>query len=151
MFPAGQLSLSCQLHRERPADMLTYLLIFICSGLGGVLRFWMGTTIQKWWGPTFPLGTLLVNVVGCLGIGFCAWAFSSWLVVKEEYRIAVLVGIFGGFTTFSAFGRETMELVKEGAIGRASVYVFLSVAGSLAAVWFGSFLASQMFVNRAIR
>lgn len=131
--------------------MLTYLLIFVCSGLGGVLRFALGGAVQKWWGPSFPLGTLLVNLSGCLGIGFCATAFAGWLHVREEYKLAVLVGIFGGYTTFSSFGRETMELFREGQTGRACLNVGLSVAGSLIAVWLGSLLASQLMAGRAMR
>ncbi|MBC7771930.1 MAG: fluoride efflux transporter CrcB, partial [Pyrinomonadaceae bacterium] len=130
--------------------MLTYLLIFLSSGLGGVLRYWLGHLIQKWWGLNFPLGTLLINVAGCLGIGFFATAFSSWLVVREEYRLAVLVGIFGGFTTFSSFGHETINLVRDGELIRAGLYVTLSVVGGLLAVYLGSSLASQLFVSRAM-
>lgn len=131
--------------------MLTYLLIFLSSGIGGVLRFALGGAVQKWWGDSFPLGTLLVNVTGCLGIGFCATAFSSWLHVRDEYKLAVLVGIFGGYTTFSSFGRETIDLMRDGETIRAYLNVVLSVAGSLVAVWVGSVIASQMFAGRAMR
>lgn len=125
--------------------MLKYTLIFLCSGLGGVLRYGLGGLIQHWWGPTFSLGTLIVNITGCLGIGFFATAFAGGLPIREEYRIAVLVGIFGGYTTFSAFGRETMELLNQREVARAGLNVLLSVAVGLAAVWVGSALAARVY------
>lgn len=125
--------------------MLKYTLVFLCSGLGGVARYGLSGLVQNWWGPTFPLGTLVVNITGCLGIGFFATAFSGGLLVREEYRVALLVGIFGGYTTFSAFGRETMALVEDGQFARAGLNVLLSVAVSLAAVWIGSELATRIY------
>lgn len=125
--------------------MVKFALIFVCSGLGGVLRHALGGLIQHWWGPTFPLGTLIVNITGCLGIGFFAAAFAGGLMVREEYRIAVLVGIFGGYTTFSAFGLETMALVGKGDMARAGLNVLLSVAVGLVAVWFGAALGARVF------
>jgi CrcB protein len=125
--------------------MLKYSLIFLCSGLGGVARYWLGGLVQNWWGPTFPLGTLIINITGCLGIGFCATAFTGGLLVREEYRIAVLVGIFGGYTTFSSFGRETMALLDDAQYGRAGLYVLLSVVVSLVAVWLGAAIATKLY------
>lgn len=125
--------------------MLKYTLVFLCSGLGGVLRYGLGGLVQNWWGPTFPLGTLIINITGCLGIGFFATAFSGGLLIREEYRVAVLVGIFGGYTTFSSFGRETMALADDGQFARAGINVLLSVAAGLAAVWLGSAVATRIY------
>lgn len=125
--------------------MLKYTLVFLCSGLGGVARYGLGGLIQNWWGPTFPLGTLIINITGCLGIGFFATAFSGGLLIREEYRVAVLVGVFGGYTTFSSFGRETMALVDDGELARAGLYVLLSVAVSLVAVWIGTAIATKLY------
>ena len=99
--------------------MLKYLLIFVASGFGGVLRYGLTGAVQKWWGMSFPLGTLLVNVTGCFGIGFFATIFSGPWVVREEYRVAILIGIFGGYTTFSSFGYETMTLIHHREWSRA--------------------------------
>ena len=63
------------------------LLIFLASGFGGVLRYWFGGLVQSWWGPSFPLGTLVVNVSGCLGIGFFATLFSDPSLIREELRV----------------------------------------------------------------
>lgn len=125
--------------------MLKYSLIFLGSGFGGVLRYWLGGLIQNLYGPTFPLGTLVVNISGCLGIGFCATAFTGGILLRDEYKAAVLIGIFGGYTTFSSFGRETLALVDDGQWLRAAAYVLLSVAASLAAVWLGSAAATRLY------
>ena len=125
--------------------MVKYILIFLASGFGGTLRYGLGGAIQNWWGPTFPLGTLLINVTGCLGIGFVAAAFSRPVLVREEYQIAVLVGIFGGYTTFSSFGRETLSLVNDGEWLRAGLYVLLTNAVGLSAVWLGAMMAAKFY------
>lgn len=121
--------------------MLKYLLIFVGSGFGGVLRFGLGGVVQSLWGPTFPVGTLAVNISGCVGIGFFATVFSGTLLVREEYRLAIVVGIFGGYTTFSSFGHETMGLIQNGYWLRAGLYVVLSTGVGVSAVWLGSAVA----------
>jgi CrcB protein len=125
--------------------MLKSLLIFAGSGLGGLLRHGLATWIHSGTGPAFPLGTLVVNITGCLGIGFFATAFSGSLQVREEYRLAVLAGIFGGYTTYSAFGRETLALIQKEEWARAGLYVVLSNVLGLFAVWLGSLLANRLY------
>lgn len=125
--------------------MLKLVLVFLASGFGGLLRYVLGGLIQNAWGPTFPLGTLIVNVTGCLGIGFFATAFSGSLLIREEYRIAILVGIFGGYTTFSSFGRETLSLIHDQQWMRAAVYVVLTNIVGLFAVWLGSTIATRIY------
>lgn len=121
------------------------LLVFLASGVGGVLRYLMSGAVQAWWGPTFPIGTLAVNVVGCLAMGFLATALTGPIIVREEYRIAVLVGLLGGFTTFSSFGRETMTLISEGEWTLAGLNVLLSNVLGLAAVWAGAALSVKLY------
>lgn len=125
--------------------MSKWSLIFVASGLGGVARYWFGGIVQNYWGPTFPVGTLVVNVTGCLGIGFFASAFSGPLLIREEYRIAILVGVFGGYTTFSSFGRETLALLHDGEFWRAGLYVAFTNVIGLAAVWLGSIVATKLY------
>ncbi len=125
--------------------MLKYLLIFAASGFGGVLRFGIGGFVQNWWGPTFPLGTLVINVTGCLGIGFFATAFSGSLLIREEYRVAILLGLFGGYTTFSSFGRETLALVHDREWSRAAMYVLLTNAVGMFGVWLGAAIATKLY------
>lgn len=126
-----------------PAVMKS-LLVFAGAGTGGLLRYWLGGLVQAWWGPAFPLGTLAVNVSGCLVMGFLASAWSGPVAIRDEYRLAVLVGVLGGYTTFSSFGRETLLLVHDAQWWRAGVNIVLNVALSLAGIWLGSAAASRI-------
>lgn len=125
--------------------MLKISLVFLGSGLGGVLRFLVSAWVQKLADAKFPFGTLVVNLSGCLLIGFLAAAFAGRLQVRDELRIALIAGVLGGFTTFSAFGFETFALLNEGQQLRAGANVLLSVAGGLAGVWIGYRLAVGWF------
>jgi CrcB protein len=119
------------------------LLIFLGSGLGGILRYLISGWAQRFANGSFPLGTLVVNFIGCLLIGFLAAAFAGRFLVREEYRIGLLVGILGGFTTFSAFGLETFRLTNDGQFWLAALNVVLSCALGFAAVWFGYRIAES--------
>ena len=121
--------------------MLKFVLIFIGSGLGGVLRYALGGWVQRLGQGTFPVGTLAVNVSGCLLIGFLTALLSGPVLIRDEYRLALLIGVLGGYTTFSTFGWETFSLVNEGQIGQAVVNAAASVGAGVAAVWIGYRLA----------
>lgn len=119
-------------------------LVFVGSGAGGLLRYWLGGLIQAWWGPTFPLGTLIVNITGCLAIGFFATFWAGPVLIREEYRAGVLIGLIGGYTTFSAFGRETVALADDGQWWRAGGYIAASIVLGLLAVWIGGAIATRV-------
>ncbi len=127
------------------SPILKPVLVFVGSGAGGLLRYALGGLIQTWWGPAFPMGTMLVNISGCFAKGFLATAFAGQLPLREEYRLVLLVGVLGGYTTFSSFGRETIVLMEEGAWARAGAYVLTSVIVGLAAVWLGGLLAGRIW------
>lgn len=124
--------------------MFKLTLIFLGSGLGGVLRYVIAGFVQNLWEPTFPIGTMVVNVSGCLAIGFLGTALGGALV-REEYRVAVLVGLLGGYTTFSAFGRETLALLQDGEWLLAGSNIVLSNLLGLAGVWAGWALAGRVY------
>lgn len=130
-------------------SLLKPTLIFLGSGTGGLLRYWLAGIVQNWWGPAFPLGTLVVNVSGCLAMGFLATIWTGPVLIREEYRTAILIGVIGGYTTFSSFGRETLALVHDGEWWRAGWYVTGSVALGLLAVWFGAALATKLYGSGA--
>lgn len=119
--------------------MTRLLLIFVGSGLGGVLRHLLTLGVQKWTGTPFPFGTLAVNILGCLTIGFLGALFagSAGAAVKEDLRVAIFVGVIGGFTTFSAFGKETIALADDRQLLLAGANVIASVVLGLGAVWVG--------------
>ena len=108
------------------------LLVFIGGGFGAVLRYVVGRgAVLAGWAP--PLATLGVNIVGCFAMGILA----GWFVSRggsEPWRVFLLTGLLGGFTTFSAFGLDALTLYQRGALGPALAYVAASVVFSLAAV-----------------
>lgn len=123
--------------------MLKIILIFLGSGLGGVLRYGLQGCVQRWTEGSFPFGTLAVNVLGCGVLGFLAAAMTGPLLIREDFRIGLTVGIIGGFTTFSTFGFETFSLANEGQLRFALLNVALSCGLGLAAVWLGYRVAEK--------
>lgn len=121
------------------------LLIFLGGGFGSVLRY----LVQGWFQPparaSFPLGTVIVNITGCLVIGFLAGLFSGPRLINEDYRIGILVGILGGYTTFSTFALETINLSEHREFLYASLNVVVSVVVGLAAVWLGRQLVQVLY------
>lgn len=117
--------------------MFKLALIFLGSGFGGVCRYALSGCVQRLGSGRFPVGTLAVNVIGCLLIGFLTAAFMGRVLIREEYRVAMIAGLLGGFTTFSAFGMETFALLNDGQIARALTNVAVSVGVGLTAVWIG--------------
>lgn len=122
--------------------MMTYLWIAVGGALGSVSRFAAQGAVQRLVGDSFPAGTLVVNVLGCLLIGLAAGAFASPAVlVRPEYRLGFTAGFLGGFTTFSTFGLETMNLASDRQWRLAAANVALSCGLGFGAVWGGSRLA----------
>jgi len=117
----------------------TYLWIAIGGALGSVARYACSSLIAGAFGQTFPLGTLVINVVGSFVIG----AFASLtgpdgrLLVPGDVRQFVMVGLCGGYTTFSSFSLQTLTLLQDGEPARAALNVVASVALCLVAVWLG--------------
>jgi CrcB protein len=106
-----------------------YLLVALGSGIGGAARLFVSTLVARVAGTTFPWGTLAVNVAGCLLVGALGAMFepSSPLHVRQDLRVLMIVGVLGGFTTFSAFSLEALLLVQRGATAAAAAYVVASV------------------------
>jgi CrcB protein len=113
-------------------------LIFIGAGLGGVFRYLMGKTVQNLSnGWIFPIGTFSVNILGCLLIGLLAQISEAKGIIGPELRLFIFVGLLGGFTTFSSFGYETVQLIKDGEILYAILNTVLQVVLGLICVWLG--------------
>lgn len=120
-----------------------WAVVFVGAGLGGVARFAVGRMIPLGTGELgeFPWATLLVNVAGCLAIGCVAGALVGVSAERAEFwRLGLMVGVLGGFTTFSAFGRETIALLESGRWPLALAYVLSSVILGLIAVAAGLWL-----------
>ncbi|MBM3752908.1 MAG: fluoride efflux transporter CrcB [Acidobacteria bacterium] len=116
---------------------MRYLWIALAGGAGSVCRYLVWRAMSGIDG-SLPFGTLAVNLAGCFGIGLAARVIQDELI-----RLALVTGFLGGFTTFSAFGLETLNLLRAGAAGTAVVYVVVSNAGGLAAAWAGWRVASR--------
>ena len=129
----------------RTKRMLKLILIALGGSAGALMRYVVSGWGQALVGGWFPLGTLVVNVVGCLVIGAAGAYFAGPQLVREEYRLALLVGVLGAFTTFSTFGWETLSLVRDGEMKLALANVLLTNALALLAVWIGYRLTESWF------
>ena len=121
--------------------MNTILLVALGGAVGSIARYLMAGSIQKSTGLTFPLGTVLVNILGCFLIGL----LYVWLVARpdprQELRALLMVGVMGGFTTFSSFSLETVTLLMSGSYASAALNVVVSVVACLAGTGLGVALA----------
>lgn len=115
---------------------MTLLLIAFGGAAGSVLRYLFGGAVQHLNPRGFPVGTLSVNVLGCLLIGILAQLFLN-MQTSAPMRALLIVGFCGGFTTFSAFSHETTGLIEGGEYLRAGTYVFLSLTLCIAATFAG--------------
>jgi CrcB protein len=116
--------------------------------LGVTARWLIGALVQQRTPWHFPLGTLLINLAGCLLIGMCQMLFSELIAVRRELQLFVVVGVLGGFTTFSTFSVETVQLIQAGRLGAALLYQALSLIGGLGAVLLGQWLARAAYRRR---
>ena len=130
---------------------MSYLWVTVGSALGGLLRYAI-TRLTLSYSSGFPLGTILINVLGSFIIGYFGTLtlHSGKYPVSENGRLFVMVGICGGFTTFSSFSLQTFDLLRSGNWGRALANIFLSVVLCLAAVAAGHRLAQQSVSQAAI-
>jgi CrcB protein len=125
---------------------MTSLLIALGGALGSLARYWVSEALALALGPAFPWGTLLVNVSGSFVIGLAAGGTigDTRLIASPVVRNFVMVGLCGGYTTFSAFSLQTVSMLQAGDVGRASLNVAASVTTCLIATWAGYALAAAL-------
>jgi fluoride exporter len=131
---------------RRSFFILDYVLVMAGGALGTGARFWLSGFVAERGGEFFPLGTLVVNVTGSFAIGFLA-AFTDpegSLLASPRLRQFFMIGVCGGYTTFSSFSLQTLDLVREGDWFKAGLNTLLSFACCLVAVWLGRILALAM-------
>lgn len=123
-----------------------YLAVMVVGAFGCAARMWLSNFLAEKYGPAFPVGTLAVNVLGCFIIGVFAGISrpDGGVLIHPVIRQAVMIGFLGGFTTFSSFGLQTIELLSDGELGFAVLNIVLSVVLCLAAVWIGQVIALQV-------
>jgi len=116
-------------------------LIGCCGGLGAVSRYLLSKWMVLWFGDAFPLGTLLVNVIGCFLLGLVAQFCIETTAISKETRDMIGFGFLGGLTTFSTFGWDTFRRMQDGLWSAAAANVAANLILGLLAVWLGATLA----------
>lgn len=125
---------------------MSYLLIALGSAIGGMARYWCSGLVAQRVGEVFPWGTLAVNVIGSFLIGILgamSEADGRWYI-DPGARQFLMIGVLGGFTTFSSFSLQTLNLLRDGEWLYAVANVAVSVAACLFAVWFGFVVAASL-------
>ena len=121
--------------------MQRLILIGLAGFAGTVLRYGLSGWTARRFGETFPLGTLVVNLIGCFLAGLLFYLMFDRYLVNQTIRTVVIIGLLGGFTTFSSFGLQTFTLLRDGEVGLALLNIAASNLGGLLMVWFGYSLA----------
>jgi fluoride exporter len=123
--------------------MMKLFLVGAGGFLGSITRYLLSNFVQESSHTRFPVGTLLVNVLGCLVIGLLSQIGESRDIFSAETRAFIFVGILGGFTTYSSFGNETINLWRNNDNGFALLNVALQLTLGLGAVWMGRMIGSK--------
>jgi len=116
------------------------------SALGGAGRYWLSGWVARTWGDHFPWGTLAVNVVGSflIGLVFFLTEAGGRVGLGPEWRQFLMLGVLGGFTTFSSFSLQSLQLMRSGEWGGVALNVVLSVLACLGACWLGMIFARAL-------
>ena len=124
--------------------MWNYVAVALGGAFGCCARLGVNQLVHERLGQAFPYATLLINVSGCLAMGFLFFYTLEQVSLNPVTRLALITGVLGGFTTFSAFGIETLLLAEDGKLGYAALYVTLSVVLGLGAVFAGAYAARAL-------
>ena len=123
--------------------MIRYLLVLLGGGVGAVARYAAASAIMTRFGGKFPLGTLVINVTGSFLIGYLMTMLTEQYQLDPRWRLFLVVGFLGGYTTFSSFEWETFTAARDGALWSGMLNVVSSVMLGYIAVWLGVLLAKR--------
>jgi fluoride exporter len=124
--------------------MVKLLLIGFAGFIGTLGRYWLSGIVARRYGETFPLGTLSVNLVGCFLVGLLFYLMQERYLINENVRTIILIGLLGGFTTFSSLGLQTFTLLQDNEIALAVLNMVASNVLGLLLVWTGYTLAKAL-------
>jgi CrcB protein len=129
----------------RELSIISFIAVFAGGGIGSLCRYAVSLLTKARFGHAFPIGTLIVNLIGCFVIGYLGARFERIHIaqIPQETRDLCVIGILGGFTTFSAFGFETVGLLRNGAWAAAASNVLLNVVLGIGLVWLGFWLGRR--------
>lgn len=113
------------------------ILIALAGLIGTLLRYWLSGYVARQYGETFPWGTMAVNLIGCLAAGVVFYATEERFLINPTLRTVILIGLLGGFTTFSSYGLQTFTLLRDGEFVLASLNIVASNVLGLFMVWAG--------------
>jgi fluoride exporter len=124
--------------------MVRIILIGFAGFIGTLGRYWLSGIVARRYGETFPLGTLVVNLVGSFLVGLLFYLMQERYLVNQNVRAIVLIGLIGGFTTFSSLGLQTFTLLQDNEIALAALNMVASNVLGLLLVWAGYNLARAL-------
>ena len=119
------------------SHMQKTILVGVAGLIGTLLRYWLSGLVARQYGETFPWGTLVVNLVGCFLAGAVFYVTEERFLISPTLRTVILIGLLGGFTTFSSYGLQTFTLLRDGEIGWAAINIAASNVFGLLMVWTG--------------
>jgi CrcB protein len=131
-------------HNGQVRPVTSYFLVFFGGGLGATLRHLVNLTCARWIGTGFPWGTFIINITGSTVMGLIAGYLALKGEASQPWRLFLMTGILGGYTTFSAFSLDTALLYERGELGLAALYVLGSVVLSIAGLFAGLVLVRQL-------
>jgi CrcB protein len=120
------------------------IFIALAGLVGTLLRYWLAGFVARQYGETFPWGTMAVNLIGCLVTGAVFFVTEERLLLSTTVRTVILIGLLGGFTTFSAYGLQTFTLLRDGEVGLAMLNVATSNILGVVMVWLGYVLGRML-------
>jgi fluoride exporter len=125
--------------------MLKLLLVMLGGAMGAASRFFLANLVSERYATIFPLGTFIINVTGSFLIGVLMMLFLNRTGFNANWRLFLVTGILGGYTTFSSFEWETFAVIRSGASFIALIYVISSVILGLGAVWLGALISNRVW------